>query len=72
MKEKIEIRFGTNLCCPCKNCEARYIGCHSGCEDYKLYKTKNNFIRKKRLDNLLEEKDIRESLADATRIKLGI
>ena len=72
MKEKIEIRFGTNLCCPCKDCDQRYVGCHSTCEEYKTYKTRNNFIRKKRLNKLLEEKDVRESLADATKIRLGI
>ena len=72
MKEKIEIRFGTNLYCPCKDCDQRYVGCHSSCEEYKTYKIKNNFIRKKRLDKLIEEKDVRESLAEATKIRLGI
>ena len=72
MKEKIEIRFGTNTFCPCKDCGQRYIGCHSVCEEYKMYKIKNNFIRKKRLDKLIEEKDVRESLAEATKIRLGI
>lgn len=72
MKEKIEIRFGANSYNPCKDCGRRYAGCHSNCEEYKMYKTKNNFIKKKRLDKLLEEKDVRESLAKATKARLGI
>lgn len=25
---------------PCKNCDKRYLGCHSQCEDYKEWKIK--------------------------------
>lgn len=25
---------------PCLNCERRYVGCHSNCEDYKAFREK--------------------------------
>lgn len=26
---------------PCFNCERREMGCHSACEDYKIFQTEN-------------------------------
>ena len=27
-----------NLLAPCKNCPDRYVGCHSQCESYKMFR----------------------------------
>lgn len=38
--------------CPCRGCEKRVVGCHSGCEDYAHYrlvlKRNRNFVNIKR------------------------
>lgn len=31
----------------CKNCEKRYVGCHSECEDYKSWKSEHDELIKK-------------------------
>lgn len=36
--------------CPCKGCEDRFVGCHSGCEAYKNWKKDLKGIRKKSRD----------------------
>ena len=42
---------------PCKDCGNRYLGCHSECGKYTLYKRKCNLesstIRKKKYENYL-------------------
>ena len=42
--------------CPCRNCNDRFVGCHSDCERYDKYKTdlrfRNDTIKKER-DKLL-------------------
>jgi len=32
---------------PCKNCEKKFIGCHSTCEDYKEFCRQNAALKKK-------------------------
>lgn len=34
--------------CECKDCERRYVGCHSQCEDYKQYREQLDRINKQR------------------------
>lgn len=42
---------------PCKNCENRYLGCHSECGKYTMFKRKREYesaiIRKKKYENYL-------------------
>lgn len=45
-----------NVKSPCKNCKNRFVGCHSQCESYKLYRENNE----KRYSDHLEEKKIRD------------
>lgn len=34
---------------PCKNCDSRFVGCHSKCEKYLEYKSVIDNVREKRL-----------------------
>lgn len=42
---------------PCKNCDKRYLGCHSECGKYTMFavkrKEENDTIKKKRYENYL-------------------
>lgn len=33
---------------PCKDCEARFVGCHSYCDDYREWKKIIDYERKQR------------------------
>ena len=30
---------------PCKNCEKRYVGCHSKCDEYKRFKDEHDYAK---------------------------
>ena len=54
---------------PCMNCRNRYVGCHSGCEDYADFTDNVEALKAKRrekvyLDAMVNdhEKDIRRKL----------
>ena len=34
--------------CPCRNCEKRFSGCHSKCEDYQKFDQKCKDLRLRR------------------------
>lgn len=49
---------------PCKDCEERYVGCHSKCAQYKHFKQenekKNKFVQEKNQqisDSLFKQKE---------------
>lgn len=35
---------------PCKDCEKRHVGCHSSCEDYKMYHDENVKLQEQRAE----------------------
>lgn len=45
MSEPFKIKLG-NGSAPCKDCEKRYLGCHSSCDDYISYrKDRDKFLK---------------------------
>lgn len=61
--------------CKCKNCNERFIGCHSNCDSYKQYKLhlakekeKYNFSVSSRNTNIEMYNKIREKLRRYKRI----
>ena len=56
---------------PCKDCEKRYLGCHSECADYIDYNNKQQKIRDERMTRAEEcqmiVKQINESRKRMTR-----
>lgn len=47
---------------PCKDCDKRHLGCHSTCEDYKLYKSEVNKVNDTRNKYLNNDYGLRESV----------
>ena len=63
----------TNNKAPCFNCQNRQVGCHSECQGYLEYQTKNNAIRTKRLEEHEKARRLNDCLSKATiaRMYLG-
>lgn len=43
---------------PCKDCEERYLGCHSKCEKYKECSEKSHRLSSQRIDDQLNRGDV--------------
>jgi 5-formaminoimidazole-4-carboxamide-1-beta-D-ribofuranosyl 5'-monophosphate synthetase len=44
--------------CPCKDCNERFLGCHSICDNYKNYKSKVDELKKTAFINKTKFNDI--------------
>lgn len=49
-----------NLKSPCKNCDDRYLGCHSQCGNYISYKNNMAQISNLKFNKYQAERDYRE------------
>ena len=51
MKQDSVSSFRGILKCPCKECNYRNVGCHSGCESYKDWQSTRDAINAERTRN---------------------
>lgn len=51
---------------PCLGCDRRYIGCHSGCAEYKMFRRTLDLFNKHRIGMESASKDVYFSRRDRT------
>ena len=64
-----------HLISPCKDCEKRYLGCHSGCPEYKQFKDSIDIAREnKRKEQIINshEYDVGLEKMKKYKYKYGI
>lgn len=55
---------------PCKDCEERYLGCHSECEKYKAYRVQQEKISRCRRLGVINQMDYLSYKSEKTK-RLG-
>ena len=45
---------------PCKDCENRFVGCHSQCEKYQEYNKQQIRVRQERLDKAEQDQYVKQ------------
>ncbi len=55
------------LSAPCKDCKARFFGCHSKCESYISFRKEKDKENEKRMSFLKLEHDIHKVIDDGVK-----
>lgn len=59
-----------NIKSPCQGCDARYVGCHSQCQNYASYRAKIDANQAIRIAKCKENNDVLTAMSGMTKARI--